>query len=195
MKILLNISNRLLREALYHYLSNNKIEASIFVVDGIEMGSLRPDIILTDFRGLNSEYNIRYPEAKLVLIDTGLKQEHIIAALVSHKLSGVISTDTDIKLFKKALKVINEGQIWLDNTLIKLFMSNITVTKKGIISLSPKEKEIIQFVCQGYTNKEIASRLSLSDQTVKAHLNRIFKKLNLSNRSQLISFFLNHFHI
>jgi DNA-binding CsgD family transcriptional regulator len=68
-------------------------------------------------------------------------------------------------------------------------MYNVSIIKKGKINLSPKEREIAHLVCQGLTNKEIAVKLSLSEQTVKAHLNRVFKKFNISNRSQLVSFF------
>jgi DNA-binding CsgD family transcriptional regulator len=54
------------------------------------------------------------------------------------------------------------------------------------------EKEIASLICQGYRNKEIAQRLNISEQTVKAHLNRIFRKFNVSNRSQLITLAMNN---
>jgi len=53
--------------------------------------------------------------------------------------------------------------------------------------VTDREKEIIDYVCQGFTNKEIATRLTLSEHTIKAHLNRIFRKFNASSRSKLIT--------
>jgi DNA-binding CsgD family transcriptional regulator len=66
------------------------------------------------------------------------------------------------------------------------------VSKAGKINgITGREKEIIEYVCQGYTNKEIASKLILSEHTVKAHLNRIFKKFNATSRSKLITLVMN----
>ena len=62
------------------------------------------------------------------------------------------------------------------------------VSFKGI-SLTPKEKNIIYLVCEGLSNKEIADKLNISEQTVKAHLHKIFKKFNISSRTQLITIF------
>ncbi len=116
-----------------------------------------------------------------------MRREDIITTFVSYKIHGVLLARTDLHLFKKALKVVSKGEIWIDNDTIKAFLHN-----KGVLSVqgeikgvAEKEKEIIRYVTQGLTNKEIASRLSVSEQTVKAHLNRIFRKLNVSNRSQL----------
>jgi len=61
-----------------------------------------------------------------------------------------------------------------------------TLTANSSESLSRKEREIVLLVAEGQRNREIAGRLCISEQTVKAHLSRIFKKANVSNRSQLV---------
>ena len=53
------------------------------------------------------------------------------------------------------------------------------------IRLAPREEEIISHICQGYTNKEIAQKLNISEQTVKSHCHRIYKKIGVSDRLQL----------
>jgi DNA-binding NarL/FixJ family response regulator len=53
------------------------------------------------------------------------------------------------------------------------------------IDLSKKEKEIVSLICHGCRNKEIAQRLDISEQTVKSHCNRIYKKVGVSDRLQL----------
>ncbi len=151
--------------------------------------SFKPDIILADINNINQRLFSQYPEAKVILVDTGLKQEDIITALLSYKICGVLSACTDLRLFKKAIKVVSEGEIWIDNTTVKLLLQNAgAMSKTGKINgITEREKEIVEHVCQGLGNKEIASRLFLSEQTVKAHLNRIFRKFNISSRSQLVS--------
>jgi DNA-binding NarL/FixJ family response regulator len=53
------------------------------------------------------------------------------------------------------------------------------------VRLAQREKEIISHICQGFKNKEIAQKLNISEQTVKSHCNRIYKKLGVNDRLQL----------
>ena len=158
-------------------------------IDLKDIVKLSPDVILADFNNINPHLFSHCPESKIVLIDTGVKQGNIIAALVSHNISGVISPRTDIHLLKKALKVISNGEVWIDNPTLKELLLQAEVMSKngGISGITGREREIIAHICQGYSNKEIASRLLMSEQTVKSHLNRIFRKFNVFSRSQLIT--------
>lgn len=188
MNILIKLSSRLICELLYDLLKKEQNECLMSVATNKDItDNFRPDLILVDFKNINHELFSQWPDAKVVLIDTGLGQEDIVNALLFHKIAGVISAHTDISLFKKALKVIHEGQIWIDNGNIKAILGSAGLPSRIGRSegVSSREKEIIDLVCQGCTNKEIASRLFLSEQTVKAHLSRIFRKFNVSNRSQL----------
>jgi DNA-binding NarL/FixJ family response regulator len=190
MNISINLSNCLISEALHDFLKKNGDGYQIFVADENNTGnSFRPDVILVDFNNINRKLFSQYPESKVVLIDTGIKQEDIIAIMLSYKIDGVFSANTNIRLFKKALEVIHDGQVWIDNSILKLFLNNARVISKkgGVDGVTEREKEIIEQVCRGYTNKEIALKLSLNEQTIKAHLNRIFRKFNISSRSQLVA--------
>ncbi len=63
-----------------------------------------------------------------------------------------------------------------------------TVSPEGKIShITNREQQIIEGICQGLSNKEIARTLSVSEHTVKAHLMTIFKKFNVSKRSKVAS--------
>jgi DNA-binding NarL/FixJ family response regulator len=190
MNISINLSNRLISEALHDFLKKFGDGYQISVADESNPGnSFRPDVVLVDSNNINRKLFSQYPESKVILIDTGMKQEDIIAIMLSYKIHGVFSANTNIRLLKKALEVICDGQVWIDNSILKIFLHNARfISKKGgIDGVTKREKEIIGHVCRGYTNKEIASKLSLSEQTVKAHLNRIFRKFNVSSRSQLVA--------
>jgi DNA-binding NarL/FixJ family response regulator len=58
--------------------------------------------------------------------------------------------------------------------------------------LTPRELEIVSAIIGGYTNKDIAAKFSISEQTVKHHLTNIFDKLGVSNRLELALFAVNH---
>ena len=129
------------------------------------------------------------PEAKVLLMDTGIEPEKLCATLLSYRIHGILSPDTELDLFKKALKVVSEGQIWIDNGSVKALLNDAgDISQKGRLShITGREQEIIECVCRGLRNSEIAGRLALSPHTVKAHLNRIFRKLNITSRSKLMT--------
>ena len=195
MNIIISLSNNLISEALYDLLKKEGNGDKILAADDKNNAdNFRPDVILVDLNNINQKLFSRYPEAKIILIDTGIKQEDIIATLVSYKIHGVLSPRTDLHLFKKALKAVSKGEIWIDNDTIKAFLHNTgLISKTGKINgTTDREQEIIGYVAQGRRNKEIASRLFVSEQTVKAHLNRVFRKLNVSSRSQLVALAVNN---
>lgn len=150
---------------------------------------LKPELILVDFASLNQALFLRWPDSRVLLIDTGLSEEETISMMRSYKLYGVISPDAGLQQLKKALSVIQDGQIWIDNTKLKAILHGNNGRDPGPVGekLSKKENQIVELVAEGYKNKEIASMLFLSEQTVKSHLGRIFKKMHVTNRSQLVS--------
>lgn len=187
MNILIHLSNSLISEAIKELLTKqwegHRIIACCKTINGF-----RPEIILVDNTTLKEELFSQYPDAKVILIDTGLRKESIVSALLCYKIWGVVSTNTDFHIFQKVLDAVCKGEIWIDNNVIKELLHNREIiSKRGkITGITEREKEIIECVCQGYSNKEIASRLCISEQTVKAHLNKIFRKFGVSGRFQLI---------
>lgn len=197
MIIQISLNSRVLSEALYYLIKSEVETDNVFVADGIhEDASCRPDLLLVDCHKLQQRLAARVPETKVLLIDTGLEPEEVINIFLLHKLDGVISTEADAFLLKKALNLVHEGQIWIDNSHLKALLSKAGSVSRGreIESVSKREHEILDKVTQGKKNKEIAAELFMSEQTVKAHLSRIFKKFNVSSRTQLISLLMHDGH-
>lgn len=193
MNILIHLGNHLISEAISQLLVKNGYE-SVVTGNSPRSSGYNPDILMVDIHTIDQQILSRYPDAKVFLIDTGLEKERIIAALLSYKIHGVLSPRTELDLLKKALTVVSQGQIWVDNSTIMAFLHDSgALSKTGRIgAITLREKEIIDYVCQGYSNNEIADTLNLSKHTIKAHLNRIFKKLNVAGRRKLISLALNN---
>lgn len=95
-------------------------------------------------------------------------------------------------MLKKALKAASNGEVWINRKDIKGVISSIQSFFKNLEThgISKREKEVIKFVAKGYTNKEIAEVLHISEQTVKCHLSRIYKKLGINNRLHLALYYL-----
>jgi len=94
---------------------------------------------------------------------------------------------------RAAVKVIEQGEVWAGQDILqKLLEIEIAAVQRGQTEvsamsekLSDREKEIVREVLMGKTNKQIASALSITERTVKAHLSTIFKKTDTRNRFEL----------
>lgn len=155
-----------------------------------------PDIILTDPFSLAPQDDplvARFKEAKLVLLDYGLNRTALLKFLAHYRISGILSPKMNPELLEKAMTVISAGQIWISNEYILDIMEvmNNPPGKTPLLSLTPREKETVKLLAEGLLNKQIAKRLNVSEQTVKSHLYRIYKKFGVGNRTQLLSLLLN----
>jgi DNA-binding NarL/FixJ family response regulator len=187
MNILIQVSNQLISEAIKQLLNKNGYE-QVVIADKNTNG-FQPAIVLVDSTTIGDKVFKLYPDAKVLLMDTGIGKDKLIAMLLSYKIHGILSTDMELSLLKKALQVVSEGQVWIDNSTVKSFLhdSDLLSNNGKMNGVTNREKEITDLVVQGCSNKEIAEKLFISQHTVKAHLNRIFRKFNTTSRSKLIT--------
>jgi len=188
-QILINLTSLLLCQALQQLLSNYPDEClPQIALAGLADDDFTPDTVMVDAITLARNPSSSWPEAKILLLDTGLEEERIINLLLTHRIDGVIAVDTDAELFRKAISAVGSGQVWIDNGKLKALLSHVESISRNQRhdSISKKEREIIVLISQGCRNREIAEKLSISEQTVKAHLSRIFRKTNVTSRSQLV---------
>jgi LuxR family transcriptional regulator, positive regulator of biofilm formation len=192
MNIVVHLSNHLISEALHQLLVGSGYANVVTDANTLTNGAT-PHVFLVDVTTLNHDFLTRYPDAKVLLIDTGMEPEEIIAILLAYKIQGVLSPRTELHLFKKALKVVSDGQVWIDDGKVKSSLDDAgVISDMGKISgITGREKQIIGHVCQGLTNKEIAQVLALSEATVRTHLVNIFRKLSITKRSKLMTLALN----
>lgn len=188
MNILINLSNHLISCAVKESLEKSDKKSDKYNIEINNSPDFNPDILLLDINSLNDSLVSKYPHSRIILIDTGFKKEELITEIIRYKVSGVISTENTFSLFEKALRIVNKGQLWLNDDIIKTLLYKNDITQKGKLkSVTPREKEVLKLVCEGLSNKEIALRLSLSEQTVKSHLNSLFKKFDVKSRAHLMS--------
>ncbi len=104
--------------------------------------------------------------------------------MISRGLAGIMPKAGDSQLLKKAILKLESGEFWIDHKTIGNILSTFNQDQKKI-SLTKKEKEILKYVCSGESNKSIAQKLCISEQTVKSHCNHLFKKFGVQNRMKL----------
>lgn len=106
---------------------------------------------------------------------------------------GVFPRSGSVDSLVKCIRTVQEGQIWADQTVTEYLLEAIRqpipiplVDAKGNILLSEREQSVVRAVSEGLTNREIAHQLKLSEHTVKNYIFRIFDKLGVSSRVELI---------
>ena len=158
--------------------------------DDVEIKNLiqyAPDVIISDLASCREVLN-RLPlseDKKVLLVDETSKiSSEYIKSLIAEGLGGILTINADGKLLHKAVRKIHDGELWFDRQTIGDVLSR-NDEKKDDIHLTKKETEILKFICTGLTNKEIARKLFISEQTVKSHCNHLFKKFGVSSRLKL----------
>lgn len=106
---------------------------------------------------------------------------------------GVISRDKSFKSLAKCIRCVHRGRIWASNeelefildALAQLKLPQLTTTN-ATASLTPRERDVVRLVAEGLKNREIAQELHVTEHTVSNYLYRIFDKLGVSSRVELI---------
>lgn len=163
--------------------------------DGIEcMEMLQkqvPNILLLDINmpqmnGIQVLETIRKEKIKVkILILTIHNEVEYLMKAVEIGIDGYVLKDSDISVLKKAIYAINGGESYIEPSLTPYFNKKLEKKKeKRIDSLSKREIQVLELIAEGNFNKEIAQKLFISEKTVKNHVSSIFKKINVSDRTQ-----------
>ncbi|WP_059053310.1 response regulator [Paenibacillus senegalimassiliensis] len=158
-----------------------------------------PDLILMDIHmpgkdGLEAtrEIKLRYPYVKIVLITVSDDAAHLFEAL-KQGAQGYLLKNLEPGTWLEYLRAIASDEAPLSSELALRILQEFSLMKKEAGETSPltaREREILGWVAQGMTNREIGAVLHISDQTVKNHLKNILQKLHLENRVQLTRYAL-----
>ncbi len=138
------------------------------------------------------------PQIKgVILLDSSKPQEVLECFRAGAR--GIFSKEERLESLCKCIRSVHEGQIWarsddLDQALEAFANAPLvcTTNRKGVELLSARERQVIQHVAGGMSNREIAKALELSPHTVKNYLFRIFDKLGVSSRTELLYLTMNN---
>lgn len=184
--------------------ADQMIEVAAVGSDGSEALSLyrayQPDVLLMDIRmqKMNGTEALEqllkeFPEAKVLFLTTFLDDEYIVQALRLGAKGYIIKQN--FEHIVPALKAVYSGQnVYGDEIISKIpdLMKVPVSFDYAAFDITEKEYEIISYVADGMSNKEIASYLYLSEGTIRNYLSTILEKLNLRDRTQLAVFYYQH---
>lgn len=203
-RVILADDHTILRDGLRALLDD---EADIRVVaeaeDGAEAVRLalqhEPDVVVLDIamprlNGLEATRQITRanPRIKVLVLTMHENEEYIRQVLASGAL-GYILKDAAARELIGAIRTVNKGEAVLSPAITRLVIADYL--RWGEIQagenenlLSPREREVLQLIAEGYTSREIAEILSISIKTVQSHRGNLMRKLDLHDRGELIKY-------
>lgn len=161
--------------------------------------AVRPNILLLTANGLGQAavdllpvIRQRSPGTRVLILSEEADDEFIGNALQAGAKGCVLKT-VDHKDLVKAIQTIDSGEIWVGRKVLAGVLERLRQNTQELnrpfsemqSTLTSRELEVVGWVIQGLTNKQIADRLEISDKTVKSHLSNIFSKLKINRRLQL----------
>ena len=152
-------------------------------------GTLHPDVVLMDLvmpntDGIATIRRLRETrEQPTVLVLTSfLDDVHVFAALQAGA-AGYLLKDVQPDELVRAIRQVHRGESALHPKVAARLVQH-TAQPAGFADFTPRERDVLRLLAEGFANKEIARRLSLSEKTVKTHVSNILQKLGVADRTQ-----------
>jgi DNA-binding NarL/FixJ family response regulator len=144
-------------------------------------------------------FHFSHPEIpKLLLVDR-CDRELVVSAFRSGARGIFSITEADLRMLCKCLLRVAAGQIWANTEQLNYLMDLISevpslrvLNSVGGSLLTPREQQVVALVAEGLSNRQIARELNLSEHTIKKYLFRVFEKLGVSTRVELVLYAVNN---
>ena len=157
----------------------------------------RPDIVLMDVRmdgmdGIEACREVRseLPETRVLMLTSFAEEETVVAALLAGASGYVLKNVARARLLE-ALRSVARGESLLDSKVTKGVVENLIAAHSAPgedDELTAREREVLVLIAEGATNKEIAAKLVVSENTARNHVSHILSKLGFSRRSEAAAY-------
>ena len=203
-RLLIADDHPVFREGLSQLLQEEEdLECIAKPADGIEAvklaKELQPDVAIIDvsmpnLNGIQATEQIKAAcPATAILIVSAFDYPSYILASLRAGASGYMLKDKPLPELISAIRLVSSGESVLDvkaSDTIQHYLTLSDSSKTDFEHLQPRELEVIKLVAKGMNNKEIAGTLFISERTVQTHLSNIFRKLEVSSRTQAVLYAL-----
>jgi DNA-binding NarL/FixJ family response regulator len=177
-------------------------EEILEIVEKYQPEILLLDLFMPGIGGLATLRRLRERSSptKVIVLTASEDREHLVEAMQSGA-AGVVLKHDQTSVLIKSIRRVHAGEIWLHSSTTQAVMERSEPAPEPAprapfarepVRLTRKEMEVVRMVAQGLRNKEIASRMFISEQTVKNHLRAIFEKAQVGDRLELALYAIHH---
>jgi DNA-binding NarL/FixJ family response regulator len=136
------------------------------------------------------------PDLKIIVTGSGADDETILKALAAGAKGYVDEAAAPLE-FVQAIRMVNQGSVWAPRRVLSTFIERVTTSPgrifpAGRVTFTDREKEVLELLVTGRSNKEIGSVLGIEERTVKAHVAKLMRKVGVQNRIALTVHAITH---
>ncbi|MGE5110114.1 MAG: LuxR C-terminal-related transcriptional regulator [Acidobacteriaceae bacterium] len=153
------------------------------------------DLILLGSRGGQNLFDVMAslkasrPDLRILVTGAGADDETILKALAAGA-KGYVDEAASPQEFTTAIRIVNQGSVWAPRRVLSTFIERVTASPgrifpAGRVTFTDREKEVLELLVAGRSNKEIGSSLGIEERTVKAHVAKLMRKVGVQNRIAL----------
>lgn len=153
------------------------------------------DLILLGSRGGQNLFDVMAslkasrPDLRILVTGAGADDETILKALAAGA-KGYVDEAASPQEFTTAIRIVNQGSVWAPRRVLSTFIERVTsspgrIFPAGRVTFTDREKEVLELLVAGRSNKEIGSSLGIEERTVKAHVAKLMRKVGVQNRIAL----------
>ncbi|MBZ5719587.1 MAG: response regulator transcription factor [Acidobacteriia bacterium] len=178
-------------EAMLSAIKSAEVHVAVINADHTKAGS--PDMAMV------RRLHLAHPKIPKILLLDSYNRDLVVNSFRSGVKGLFCFAEYPFRLLCRCIHSVRDGQIWANAEQIQYLVDLVTrvpslrvVNARGRSLLTPREEQVVALVADGLSNREVAHELRLTEHTVKKYLFRIFDKLGISSRVELVLYVVNH---
>ncbi len=156
---------------------------------------LNIDLVLLGSHGTQNLFDVMAglkaarPGLRIIVSGSGADDETILKALAAGA-KGYVDEAATPEEFVQAIRIVHQGSVWAPRRVLSTFIERVTASPgrifpAGRVSFTDREKDVLEMLVAGRSNKEIGASLGIEERTVKAHVAKLMRKVGVQNRIAL----------
>jgi DNA-binding NarL/FixJ family response regulator len=153
------------------------------------------DLVLLGSRGGQNLFDVMAamkaarPDLKIIVTGSGADEETILKAITAGA-KGYVDEAASPADFVQAIRMVHQGSVWAPRHVLSMFIERVSsspgrIFPAGRVAFTDREKEVLEMLVAGRSNKEIGAALGIEERTVKAHVAKLMRKVGVQNRIAL----------
>ncbi len=154
--------------------------------DGLKPDAVMLDLNLPDVDGLDGLIRLKAAANAPIIVVSSLADNRVVNQVIRAGAAGYVPKHSQREVFRTAFQALQNGETFLPEGCVLMEEDDTDDAVSRLATLTNQQARILQLICEGKLNKQIAYDLSIAETTVKAHVTAIMRKLGVQSRTQAV---------